>query len=149
MCIISCFLQFRSFMLSQYRWAHEIYISTTFVVVAFFGYGNQRTDGYMYIVNNKAHRFAGILFPSNRNSVCIYRALNFIEYSKSILYTLLNEFTFFPSLFSVGHMNISPLWLFCLCVCVCVVQQWQWEKSSQFQWQRIRYFQPRYDMKVT
>lgn len=35
MCIISCFLQFRSFMLSQYRWAHEIYISTTFVDVVF------------------------------------------------------------------------------------------------------------------
>lgn len=117
MCIISCFLQFRSFMLSQYRWAHEIYISTTFVDVVFFRLmaTNQLMD--IRILCTTKH-MDSLVFCFHQTEIRYAFIVRWTSLSilKAFFLLCWMNLHFFSSLFSVGHTNISPFWLFCLCV---------------------------------
>lgn len=97
MCIITWLLQFCSFLAKPVRmraWNIHVYI-LTFVFPVSDAFKQMNMD--VLYIQSAWIRWLNSPYPSNPNSVCIYRALNFIGYSKSILCTLLNEFTFFLS----------------------------------------------------
>lgn len=124
MCIITWFLQFCSFLAKPVQmraWNIHVYI-LTFVYPVSDAF-KQMNMAVLYILQSAWIRWLNSPYPSNRNSVCIYRALNFIGYSKSILCTLLNEFTFF---LSAREHHLLYFDFFSL------VQQWQWKNHLNF-----------------